>query len=127
MSRKFTLAHEDLSVCLSNHLLIATASLVQFVRRVAEYLKAVSVIAVCHTVTESGSPSSVGITTRCRQIALPISFAPAEQVPVTLAMPIALVPNLATRTLLSSMKHVRSTAFSVRIGITVTDRSEGEQ
>lgn len=110
----------------SNHLPTQKGFLARFALKVAEFPKVGLAIAVCHMVTESEPPSSVGITTRCRPIALPISFAPAGQDEVIRNMPTDQVLNTATRTLPSSMKPVRSIACFVKIGITATDLSGRE-
>ncbi len=124
---KSTLAPENLSVCQKDRHQRAMVLSVRFARKVVGYPKAVWDTAVCHTVTESGSLSSVGITTRCRQIALPISSALQAQVAVTLAMHIAPVQNLATKILLSFTKPALSIAFSARIGTTASDINGDER
>jgi len=107
----------------SNHLPTRKGFLAQFALKVAEFLKVGLAIAVCHMVTESELPSSVGIMTHCRPTASPISFVPAGQVEVIRSMPTDRDLNTATRTLPSFTKPVRSIACSVKTGITATDLS----
>ncbi len=107
----------------SNHLPTRKGFLAQFALKVAELLKVGLAIAVCLTGTESELPSSVGITTRCRPTASPISFAPAGQDEAIQSMHTDQDLNTATKTLPSSTKPVRSIACSVKTGTTATDIS----
>jgi len=120
------LVHGDTLGFQSNHLPMRKDLLVQFALKVAEFQRVGLATAVCHMVTESELPSSVGITTRCRPIALPISFVPAGQGEVIRSMLTDPDLNTATRTLPSSMKPARSIACSAKIGITATDLSGRE-
>ena len=109
----------------SNHLPTQKGFLARFALKVAEFPKVGLAIAVCRMETESGLPSSVGITTRCRPTASPISFAPAGQDEAIRSMLTDQDLNTATKTLLSSTKPVRSIACSVKTGTTATDISGG--
>jgi hypothetical protein len=120
------LVHGDTLGFQSNHLLIGRESLARFALKAAEFRKVELAIAVCHMVTESELPSSVGITTRCRPIALPISFALPERDEVTRNTPTAQDLNTATRTLPSSTKPVRLIVCFAKIGTTDTDLSGRE-
>jgi len=117
----------DLFGCRKNPLPTAMASLAKFARKVVGYRGAESVIAVCPTVTEKTLPSSVGITTRSRPTALPISFAPRGRDGVTHDTLTDRVQNTATKTSPFFTKPAPSTAFSARTGITDTDLKGSER
>lgn len=115
--------HGDILGFQSNHLLMREEFLARFALRVAEFRRVGLAIAVCHMVTGSELPSSVGITTRCRPTVSPISFVPPGQGEVIRSMPTDPDLNMATRTLPSSTKPARSIVCFAKTGITDTDPS----